>query len=601
MKMHLAIVLFYVSVGLCIDNAKGQSHSTKFVSSSFKRSLYHSIYNFRLNDTCISEPQPLGSEVSYCYLSKDEVILYGSKSTYDYDDSTNKSPFYNLSLSKVQILDNVTQIGKYLFYMSVVQTFQISKSVTKISLCAFKQCLNLTKFEVNERNTQFSSIDGVLLSKNLTLLYYYPIGKTNEQYVIPFNVTKITEYAFGYSTYLKSITIQKLTKSIHEFAFSNCVNLAHFSVDENNRNYTAINGVLFSKEKDALVKYPIGKTDESYSIPNTVKAIHMYAFENCRFLKTLQIGNNLTTIKAYSFTQCTSLEAIHVDKSNRNFTSLDGVLISKDMTKLIKYPSGKTDATYQIPDNVTSISIYSFDYCHKLESLTGSYQLTNISVNAFTQCTSLKSFVVNSLSIGSITPGFIGTKAFDFCPKLETVVINRFNWIRKSAFHNCPLLNSFTYYGEIGPNCSTNAFDNCANLKKVNVRINYQSNDFCGIPIDKYPISGSGTIDPTSIIPSETSMPISESITTSEPLTITQTQTQTAQPTESPDSSSSKKAGLIVGLTVGFAAAIIIAAVVVVILKRRHSHDGIVDPLLSQSISITEDENNKNYTERIDS
>jgi hypothetical protein len=61
-----------------------------------------------------------------------------------------------------------------------------------------------------------------------------------------------------------------------------------------------------------------------------------------------------------AFDFCWQLQKIHVDINNRNFLDLDGVLFSKDMTKLIRYPEGKEDTSYNIPDGVTDIGNNAF-------------------------------------------------------------------------------------------------------------------------------------------------------------------------------------------------------------------------------------------------
>jgi hypothetical protein len=69
-----------------------------------------------------------------------------------------------------------------------------------------------------------------------------------------------------------------------------------------------------------------------------------------------------------------TLEAITVDEDNECFKSVGGVLFTEDMKVLIKYPSGKADTTYVIPDTVVEIAEGAFSMFYinldlKLESI----------------------------------------------------------------------------------------------------------------------------------------------------------------------------------------------------------------------------------------
>lgn len=52
---------------------------------------------------------------------------------------------------------------------------------------------------------------------------------------------------------------------------------------------------------------------------------------------------------------CENLKNIIVDAENLNYMSENGILFSKDKSKLISYPAGKTETQYLIPSSVKSI------------------------------------------------------------------------------------------------------------------------------------------------------------------------------------------------------------------------------------------------------
>jgi len=94
-----------------------------------------------------------------------------------------------------------------------------------------------------------------------------------------------------------------------------------------------------------------------------------------------------------------------------NFSSENGVLFNKDMTRIICYPRNKS-GSYIIPESVEIIGTYSFDNCSQLSSLTIPNSVTIIEEGAFDSCIALTSIIIP----GSVTE--IGNEAFAYCQGL---------------------------------------------------------------------------------------------------------------------------------------------------------------------------------------
>jgi hypothetical protein len=120
-------------------------------------------------------------------------------------------------------------------------------------------------------------------------------------------VTKIGNNAFSGHTALTQISIPATVTSIGSNAFLGCSNLTSIEVDSNNPNYSHDNGVLYNKNKTTLIKYSEGKTDNSFTIPNTVTKIESNAFSNQTNLKTITIPNNVVDMGESVFSGCSSL------------------------------------------------------------------------------------------------------------------------------------------------------------------------------------------------------------------------------------------------------------------------------------------------------
>lgn len=136
----------------------------------------------------------------------------------------------------------------------------------------------------------------------------------------------------------------------------------------------------------------IGSCRDSFIIlPKTshygeeVVGIGDYAFKNCKFIKCVEISENLRFIGAYAFygtgivnayippeteqigdyafCNCSELENITVDSFNTVYSDIDGILCDKSMKKIICYPQGKNANTLYVPSDIEEIKTMAFYNC----------------------------------------------------------------------------------------------------------------------------------------------------------------------------------------------------------------------------------------------
>lgn len=240
------------------------------------------------------------------------------------------------NLTNVTIPEGVTSIGSYAFNACNLTSMEIPASVTAIGTLDDSALggagRNLTGYFVDEQNTAYTSVDGILFSKDGTVLVAYPQGKNDTSYSIPESVTCIASDAFGGSRLtsvtipesvtsirlgaffgcdgLTSITIPKSVVGIGDLALADCANLSNIYADEENTVYTSVDGILFNKEKTTLAIYPSGRKTTSYRIPEGVTSIGDYAFDGCG-LTSVTIPGSVTSIGSSAFSGCPSLKDVY--------------------------------------------------------------------------------------------------------------------------------------------------------------------------------------------------------------------------------------------------------------------------------------------------
>ena len=170
----------------------------------------------------------------------------------------------------------------------------------------------------------------------------YPSGKSMTRYTLPNGVLSIKSGAFSYCVNLTSITVQDDLEIIEERAFSESLNLTSILVPPSNSHFQDLNGALFSKDLSSFVYLPAQHPEASFVVPPGTVSIASFAFERDSNLQTLSLPDTLTDVgNLVGALAGHSLTSISVTSGNDHFESLDGVLFTKNKTKLICYPFGK--------------------------------------------------------------------------------------------------------------------------------------------------------------------------------------------------------------------------------------------------------------------
>jgi hypothetical protein len=150
-----------------------------------------------------------------------------------------------------------------------------------------------------------------------------------------------------------------------------------------------------------------------------------------------------------------------VDEKNSRYSSPEGILFDKTMTKLFAYPGGRKEDIYTIPKSVTSIGQGAFYQCSRLTGITIPSGVTSIEFGAFGRCSGLTDIILpSSLS-------YIDRNAFIMCSNLREIIIPAgVPSIGEDTFYQCTNLTCISIPASV-TSIERDAFYNCYNLKTI--------------------------------------------------------------------------------------------------------------------------------------
>ena len=244
----------------------------------------------------------------------------------------------------------------------------------------------------------------------------------------------------------------------------------------------------------------------SVTIPDSVKVIQPRAFAECSNLSTLKFGKNVEKIYDYVFFQTNIKEItlpeklnhisgiaflgncviknINVDANNKNFSSNNGIVFSKDKKKIVLYPQGKTEKAYTIPSTVEEICDSAFSYA-QVESITipksvkkfGNYVFSSTNIKSITIPSTVTEMGYGPVAdCQKLISANIQSKVkvlpydmFNGCASLKNVTLNdNIEEIYNRAFYGCKSLSNITLPKNL-KKIDAGSFYECSNLNNIKI------------------------------------------------------------------------------------------------------------------------------------
>ena len=343
------------------------------------------------------------------------------------------------------------------------------------------------------------TIDVTIMSPDIEILYISQgafSNSTANTFVLPFvgetyNSSHNIKYIFGNDNIPLASNILNITitnDDISDKDFSNCIDIETITI----LNAISIGYLAFNNCK-SLLTIQLGNklkiiNDNAFAncislteitIPNSVETIGNFIFAYCNKLCRVTIGTNVTTISYNSFSLCNKLVEIYNLSSIT--LSYDKDVLRSTIVKII-HTSLDDESNIFIIDNFQYVKnyqgkIYLIDYLGNEENiLLPSDFYYRIANYAFEDNTIIRNIIIPSKVLE------IGISAFQNCKNLQSVTIkyNSERTISVNAFKNC--INLLHVY-IIKENDSAKirlldgAFDNCNNLIDILLPAQYIAYD----------------------------------------------------------------------------------------------------------------------------
>ena len=379
----------------------------------------------------------------------------------------------------------------------------------------YKEKLKIT---IDSKNPYYTIKDGVLFTKDIKTLVYYPSEKTDKVYRIPKSVIRIKPLAFARNSFLKEVILPDGLKEIGAGAFFNNHRLAKINLEQAKKlkRIQDFDGVKYKISLGCWTGAPVGvgmevleESDERYHVlaeyrkdfygstkvrkeyyflgtfagtnlksiqfPERLKYAAYNTFKNCLRLKKISFGESyagevnpdrLCDKKGFSLPMWSAME-IQVSESNKHYKVRNHILYSKDGRTVYKALKSYQDATLVLDKNVQKIAreAFSGNIAKKLRKVVVLGSLKQISREAFA-LRGIKSFEV----YGNVDT--IDVEAFYCCWELQKFICHgTVKNIGAQAFYYATNLRNLSLGKNIA-SLGAGAFDGCGGIKKPHVMKN---------------------------------------------------------------------------------------------------------------------------------
>lgn len=442
---------------------------------------------------------------AFAYTSVSELKIPATVTT------IGESAFYGTKLKSVTFADKtaVKTIDKLAFAKTSLSSFTVPATVESLAADACAEIADFKGYNVAAANTKYSSYEGVLSSKDGSVLMSYPNGSAKTEYTIGSRVKTVKAGAFANKN-LVTLTIPSGVKTMEKGAFEcpalrEVYNLSSVKLtpgSDANGGAAKYAAVVHTSLYEPSGFYSIG----DYKFVTDGKNHTLYSYEGSEVVLSLptdfafrdlsvmsySIGKNafaksnvtavvipaeVKNIESGAFADCLKLQTVSFAADSKLVSVGDSAFKNDNELILISLPIGvktigknafdgcKSLISFELPASVTSVGDAAFSGCEAMNmfSVTGDSELKSIGKAAFKGDKALKAIALpEKLET-------IGDEAFAGCEKIsEANIPASVKSIGAGAFADCSKLGEVTFpYDSAITEIKTNTFKNCTSIEKI--------------------------------------------------------------------------------------------------------------------------------------
>ena len=298
---------------------------------------------------------------------------------------------YCYHLTAINLPGKLETIDELAFANTGLEVVTVPKSVSTLGNGAFAYCSDLTAVTVENGNSVYHDLGGVVYTLDNTLIHTYPAGKADTSYTLEAATTSVGSYAFAGTGNLDTVYLSEVLVDINEYGFDSSgidyINIPDSMIRLGRYSFTNcldLYSVSFNATSNlARIGFGIfvncGLT--SFTIPANVSTMGQYVFQDCDELTSVTFAANskLESLSAYVFSDCQNLHSITFAPGSA-LTSVQAHGL-EGMANLASIDFG--DA------KVTNIDNFAFRFCTSLSTVNLPETVTNVGRYAFYGCESL--------------------------------------------------------------------------------------------------------------------------------------------------------------------------------------------------------------------
>lgn len=339
----------------------------------------------------------------YAEIEGDTLYIRGSGDMYDFTSDNLPAYCSNTDITKIVFDEGITRIGKFCFFsMQGLAEVKFCDSVKSIGDGAFGRCDKIKTLilpgelvTIEQRAFYGSKIENIIFNNNLEFIGYYAFKDNSlKEIILPNSVNEVDYYAFDGATQLKKFVS---SDSQTEFTFpltpNGTMNLQTLYIGENIKQMNRYNGIFEACGRDGGIDtmipyYPfiyemtVNAENKTYTyrdgmlLKDNGKTVFYIVYNDNWENGTIVIPEGIEKVECQipgkhvilpsTLKELPDLfhkpamfpyaESIEISAENKYYTTVNGVLFSKDMSVLVAYPYRRSEKKYIVPDGVTTIN-----------------------------------------------------------------------------------------------------------------------------------------------------------------------------------------------------------------------------------------------------